>query len=90
MERVVVIGCPGAGKTTFARRLRDVSGLPLYHLDRLWHRPDRTTVPRAEFDARLREIVRQERWIIDGDYQRDGPAGRGVPGRGGGPDRPGA
>lgn len=70
MERVMVIGCPGAGKTTFARRLRDVSGLPLYHLDRLWHRPDRTTVPRAEFDARLREIVRQERWIIDGDYQR--------------------
>ena len=70
MERVIITGCPGGGKSTFARRLRDVSGLPLYYLDRLWHRPDRTTVTREAFDLRLREILREDRWIIDGNYQR--------------------
>lgn len=70
MERVIIIGCAGAGKSTFARGLRDVTGLPLYYLDRLWHRPDRTTVTRAEFDAGLEEILRRDRWIIDGNYRR--------------------
>lgn len=70
MQRVIVIGSPGAGKSTFARRLRDVTGIPLYYLDMLWHRPDQTHIPREQFDAKLREIVKKERWILDGNYQR--------------------
>lgn len=70
MQKVMVIGCPGAGKSVFARRLRDASGLPLYYLDRLWHRPDRTNISREEFDLRLGRILRQDRWIIDGNYLR--------------------
>ncbi len=70
MRKVMIIGCPGAGKSTFARRLHDVTGLPLYHLDMLWHKPDRTNIPKEEFDVRLGEIVRKDRWIIDGNYQR--------------------
>ena len=70
MERAMVIGCPGAGKSTFAKRLHEVTGLPLYYLDMLWHKPDRTNIPRDEFDARLEEIVRKDKWIIDGNYQR--------------------
>ena len=66
----MVIGCPGAGKSTFAKRLHEVTGLPLYYLDMLWHKPDRTNIPREEFDARLEEIVRKDKWIIDGNYQR--------------------
>ena len=69
-EKIIVIGCPGAGKSTFARRLRDETGLPLYYLDLLWHRPDRTTAGRDEFDAGLREIMSGDRWIIDGNYGR--------------------
>ena len=38
MKRVIVIGSPGAGKSTFARNLRDRTGLPLYHLDNISHR----------------------------------------------------
>ena len=53
MERAIVIGNSGAGKSTFARALRDITGLPLHYLDRLWHRPDKTTVTREEFDLRL-------------------------------------
>jgi adenylate kinase family enzyme len=70
VERVLVIGSPGAGKSSFARRLREKSGLPLYYLDMIWHLPDRTTVTREEFDRRLEEILREDRWIIDGNYGR--------------------
>ena len=73
MKRIIVIGCPGAGKSTFARRLRDKTGLPLYYLDRLFHRPDRTTVTREEFDQKLQEILKTDNWIIDGNYQRTLP-----------------
>ena len=75
LNRVLVIGCPGAGKSSFARALRDVdeTGLPLCYLDMLFHRPDRTTAPREEFDAALAEVMARPRWIIDGNYQRTLP-----------------
>lgn len=70
MLKAIVIGSPGAGKSTFARKLRDTTGLPLYYLDMLWHKPDQTTVTREVFDAQLKELLGQDRWIIDGNYQR--------------------
>ena len=69
-QRALVLGCPGSGKSTFARRLRDITGLPLHYLDMIWHLPDRTTVPKEVFDRRLLGLVAGERWIIDGNYQR--------------------
>lgn len=70
MDRALVIGCPGAGKSTFARALQDRTGLPLHYLDRIWHKPDGSSVSRAEFDERLSATLAQDRWIIDGNYQR--------------------
>ena len=70
MHKVIVIGCSGAGKSTFARRLRDETGLPLYHLDLIWHKADRTTISREEFDDALERIMQTEAWIIDGNYGR--------------------
>lgn len=70
MKKIIVIGCPGAGKSTFSRRLRDLTGLPLYYLDMIWHKPDRTNVTREEFDERLLEIIKKDEWIIDGNYNR--------------------
>lgn len=70
MNKIIIIGCPGAGKSTFARKLRDKLGIKLYHLDQIYHRPDRTTISREEFDTKLAEIMRNEQWIIDGNYQR--------------------
>ena len=70
MKKVIVIGCPGAGKTTFAEKLRDVTGIPLFYLDAIWHKPDRTHVSREEYDARLTEILALDAWIIDGNYSR--------------------
>ncbi len=69
-HKVLIIGCSGAGKSTFARRLGAVTGLPVYHLDLVWHKADKTTVTKEEFDRRLKEILGREKWIVDGDYQR--------------------
>ena len=65
MLKAIVIGSPGAGKSTFARKLRNITKLPLYYLDLMWHKPDRTHISREEFDAQVRELVKKDRWIID-------------------------
>lgn len=70
LQKIIVIGSPGAGKSTLSRKLRDKTGLPLYYLDLIWHKPDKTNISREEFDRRLDEIISGERWIIDGNYQR--------------------
>ena len=70
MKKVIVIGCPGSGKTTFAEKLKDKTGLPLYYLDAIWHKPDKTHIPHEEFDTRLGEILSEDVWIIDGNYSR--------------------
>ncbi len=69
-KRILVIGCPGGGKSTFARSLAERTGLPLVHLDMLNWNPDRTTVCREVFDARLAEVLSTDAWIIDGNYGR--------------------
>ncbi len=70
MQKVIIIGCPGSGKTTFAEKLRDKNELPLFYLDAIWHKPDRTHISRKDYDARLSEILALESWIIDGNYSR--------------------
>ena len=70
MKKVIVIGCPGSGKTTFAEKLQNFTGQPLYYLDAIWHKPDKTHIPREEFDERIKEIFKTSEWIIDGNYGR--------------------
>ena len=70
MKKIIIIGCPGAGKSTFARALSATTGIPLFYLDMIWHKADKTNISREEFDQRLGGIMAGESWIIDGNYQR--------------------
>lgn len=70
MNKAIVIGSPGAGKSTFARKLRDKTGLPLYYLDMMWHLPDKTNITPEKFEAKLTDIMATDKWIIDGNYSR--------------------
>ena len=70
MQKVIVIGCPGSGKTTFAEKLNKKTGLPLYYLDAIWHKPDKTHIDRENFDEQISRIFDASEWIIDGNYNR--------------------
>ena len=70
MRKAIIIGCPGSGKTTFAEKLQKKTNLPLYYLDAIWHKPDKTHISREEFDERIKEIFASSEWIIDGNYSR--------------------
>lgn len=70
MKKIIIIGCPGSGKSYFSKKLRDLTGYPLYHLDNIYHNEDGTHIPREEFDNILRKIFKEKEWIIDGNYQR--------------------
>ena len=68
MERILIIGCGGAGKSTLARQLGEKTGLPVVHLDKLYWRPGWQHVTREEFDKLLDEVLAQEAWIMDGNF----------------------
>ena len=68
MKRIMVIGCPGSGKSTFSRALHEATGLPLYHLDMMYWNEDRTTVEKSVFLERLQKAIEKDEWIIDGNY----------------------
>jgi adenylate kinase family enzyme len=68
VQRVLVIGSPGAGKSTLSHALAERTGLPLFHLDKMHWLPGWVERDRAEGLAELRGVLAQDRWIIDGNY----------------------
>ena len=68
MKKVIVIGCPGSGKSTFSRALHNKTGIPLYHLDMMYWNADKTTVEKSVFLERLFAVLEKDEWIIDGNY----------------------
>ena len=71
MERVMIIGCGGAGKSTLARKLGEKTGLPVVHLDQIWWEPGNWQhLQKPEFDVRLMVELEKPRWILDGNFDR--------------------
>ena len=68
MQKVLIIGCPGSGKSTFSRALSQQTGLPVCHLDLLYWNADKTTVPKELFLSRLSAVLDSEQWIMDGNF----------------------
>ena len=68
MARILVVGSPGAGKSTFSRELAARTGIPLTHIDNLYWDKNGNHVERAELIKRLTPVLESEAWIIDGNY----------------------
>ena len=68
MKKVIVIGCPGSGKSTFSKALHKITNIPLFHLDMIFWNADKTTVEKPVFLDRLFKIIQSDEWILDGNY----------------------
>ncbi|MEO8073409.1 MAG: DNA topology modulation protein [Acidobacteriota bacterium] len=68
MRKILVIGSGGAGKSTFARRLGEKTGLEVVHLDKLYWKPNWTETPKDEWRKIVGEIIKGDEWIMDGNF----------------------
>jgi len=73
MERVLIIGCGGAGKSTLAKTLGEKTGLPVVHLDKLFWHPGWVESTKEEIDSKILQEIQKPRWIMDGNYNRTLP-----------------
>lgn len=70
MKRIIVIGNCGSGKSTFAEKLSQMTGIPLTHLDQLYWKPNWVASDHDEFDEKIQKIITTDSWILDGNYTR--------------------
>jgi adenylate kinase family enzyme len=68
VRRVLVIGSSGAGKSALSRRLGEITGLPVIHLDKHYWRPGWTEPPKDVWRDQVSELVKGDEWIIDGNF----------------------
>ena len=73
MDRIMIIGCGGSGKSTLAQQLGQKLRLPVVHLDQLFWTPGWVSISKDEFDRVHEAALAEERWIMDGNFDRTIP-----------------
>src|SRR5690242_17455985 len=68
MKKIILIGSGGSGKSTLARQLGNKLNIKVHHLDALFWKPNWEGVPREEQIAVQNNLIKDEKWIIDGNY----------------------
>jgi adenylate kinase family enzyme len=68
MKRVLVLGCPGAGKSTLSKELAADTGLPLVHLDQIFWRPGWVEPAKEEWRLQIAAALAKPEWILDGNF----------------------
>jgi len=68
MQRCLVLGSGGAGKTTFSLALGQITGIPVVHLDRHFWQPGWRALAPEDWEARVRALAERPSWIMDGNY----------------------
>jgi len=71
VRKILVIGCAGAGKSTFSRTLGARLDLPVTHLDRLFWQPGWVATPTDRWREIQRGLVAADSWVLDGNYIKD-------------------
>lgn len=67
-KRIIVIGSPGSGKSTFSRKLAIISSIPLIHLDKEFWNSGWVETSREEWIEKQSKLISKDRWIVDGNY----------------------
>ncbi|MEC9209697.1 MAG: AAA family ATPase [Bacteroidota bacterium] len=68
MKKVLVLGCCGAGKSTFSKKLHSILKLELIHLDKYYHKPNWEEPEKTEWEKTVNSLVEKPSWIMDGNF----------------------
>lgn len=69
-SKMCIFGCPGSGKSTLSKHLSSILNLDVYHLDNIYWKPNWVNISREEFDLKLSELLKLDKYIIEGNYNR--------------------
>ena len=64
INKIMVIGCCGAGKSTLAFQLAEHFDLPIFHLDQLYWKSGWVESERGEYMKEHKEIIQNPQWIF--------------------------
>ena len=68
MKQIIIIGCPGSGKTYFAKQLSEILQIELFHMDNIYWKKDKTHISRGELISAVDRIISQSEWILDENF----------------------
>ena len=68
LKKILVIGCCGAGKSTFSKKLQSIINLEIIHLDQYYHKPIWEETEQDEWKKIVNSLVQKPSWIMDGNY----------------------
>ena len=69
MNRIMIVGSPGSGKSTFSKMLSQKLGYPILHLDKIYHIDNKNSISKEELKDRIAKFVEtNEFFLIDGNY----------------------
>lgn len=68
MKKIILIGSGGSGKSTLAKQLGNKLNIKVHHLDALFWKANWEGVPREEQKKVQKNLIKEEEWIIDGNY----------------------
>lgn len=69
IKRIAIIGSPGSGKSTMAKKLGEITGIEYHHLDKYYHNANWVPKPKEEFRNIVSELASKDEWIMDGNYR---------------------
>ncbi len=67
-KRILVIGCPGSGKTTLSKKIAKILDLPIIHLDAFYHKPNWKEPKKHQWNKVLQDLLKRKLWVMDGNY----------------------
>ncbi|MCK4339248.1 MAG: DNA topology modulation protein [Candidatus Cloacimonetes bacterium] len=68
MNKILILGSSGSGKSTFAKKLGELLNIEVVHLDLHYWKPNWINTPREEWKEKLKVLLQKDCWIMDGNY----------------------